>query len=155
MEADQPRPEVQHRSKGQFRKQVVAKPKLLRVRKGRTLHWPRRSSRGGPQARGGPGYVVWSDDPLINTETLPKGLKDRHGLQNEDNQLHKLEPAPADAVVSGHQNKGAQAIYNELNYEKVPYGYTDPDEGFVPTNMRPSPSTQSTEVVVPPVDGEK
>ena len=127
---------------------------LLTVRDGFMLHWPRLKRRSGhPLPRGGAGYNVWDNDPLLNTITLGPKIIEAYGVNPDDCQLHKLVPAPEGASPSPHNNLAAHKIYMEIGFDGYRFGHTHDDEEQLlqPTPTRPTPNAQDTDVVIPPV----
>lgn len=122
---------------------------LLQVREGRVLHWPRPTGGGNLPIRGKAGTVVHFDDPLLDTVgRMSEETRRKHGLV-ESYQLDKLEPAPAGAVLTPHQNRGAQQVYDELGFEGVAYA-----SARSPHVRPPAPRRQRTTESVPAIDGE-
>jgi hypothetical protein len=113
--------------------------RLMQVREGLTLFWPRKQTSGLPLKRGGAGYVVWSDDPLLNTNSIPEAVRQTHAIQEDSDQRHKLVKANPGCIPSPHQNAGADRLYVALEYEGYHYGYAIDDREAVDRAGQASP----------------
>jgi hypothetical protein len=124
---------------------------LGRVREGLVVLWARGD---GAALRCREGAIIPLSDPMLNTGALPAEFCERHGLDRDNDQRWKLEPAPEGSEVTPHTNEGARKAYLELQYPHVQFGAVDEDGVRRPLAATPRvvPGNQQTKVSVPPVD---